>query len=165
MQCRRQRFNPWVRNIPWSRKWQPTPVFLPGKSHGQRSLVGYSSWGHKTVRHILATKHTHPIPYHLFAKQHHRHSDSSQLGKSAPKLTVLTLKRTFVFARVPHWFRRWHSVSLEMNNFSKTSRLFFFFFWMPVISTWEDKIGLNRALTEDWRRPKNLLLSSACLKH
>ena len=34
-----------VRKIPWRRKWQPTPVFLPGKSHGQRSLVGYSPWG------------------------------------------------------------------------------------------------------------------------
>ena len=34
------RFNPWVRKIPWSRKWQPAPVFLPGKSHGQRTLVG-----------------------------------------------------------------------------------------------------------------------------
>ena len=84
------------------------------KSHGQRTLVGYSSWGHKTVRYNLATKHAHPIPYHLFAKQHHRHSDSSQLGKSAPKLTVLTLKRTFVFACVLPWFRKWHSVSLEM---------------------------------------------------
>ena len=45
--CKRCRFNPWVREIPWRRKWQPTPVFLPGKSHGQRSLVGYSPWGHK----------------------------------------------------------------------------------------------------------------------
>ena len=33
--------------IPWRRKWQPTPVLLPGKPHGQRSLVGYSPWGHK----------------------------------------------------------------------------------------------------------------------
>ena len=43
-QCRRQRrcgFNPWVGKIPWRRKWQPTPLFLPGKSHEQRSLVGY----------------------------------------------------------------------------------------------------------------------------
>ena len=49
-QCRRHRrhrFNPWVRKIPWRRRWHPTPVFLPGKSHGQRSLVGYSSWDHK----------------------------------------------------------------------------------------------------------------------
>ena len=36
--------------MPWRRSWQPTPVFLPGESHGQRSLVGYSSWGHR-VRH------------------------------------------------------------------------------------------------------------------
>ena len=40
-------FDPWVRKIHWSRKWQPTPVFLPGKSHGQRSLAGYSPWGCK----------------------------------------------------------------------------------------------------------------------
>ena len=43
-QCKRGkrlRFDPWVRKIPWRRKWQPTPVFLPGESHGQRSLVGY----------------------------------------------------------------------------------------------------------------------------
>ena len=37
----------WVRKIPWRRKRQPTPVFLPGKSHEQRSLVGYSPWGHQ----------------------------------------------------------------------------------------------------------------------
>ena len=39
--------DPWVRKIFWRRAWQPTPVFLPGKSHGQRSLTGYSPWGHK----------------------------------------------------------------------------------------------------------------------
>ena len=49
-QCRRSRrrgFDPWVRKIPWKRSWQPTPVFLLWKSHGQRSLVGYGQWGHK----------------------------------------------------------------------------------------------------------------------
>ena len=40
-----------VRNIPWSRKWQPFPAFWPGKSHEQRSLAGYSPWGCKRVRH------------------------------------------------------------------------------------------------------------------
>ena len=40
-------FDPWVGKIPWRREWQPTPVFLPGEFHGQRSLVGYSSWGQK----------------------------------------------------------------------------------------------------------------------
>ena len=39
---RKHRFDPWVSKIPWRRKWQPTPVSLPGKSHGQRSLAGYS---------------------------------------------------------------------------------------------------------------------------
>ena len=48
-QCRRHGFDPWVGRIPWRRKWQPTPVFLPGKSHGQRSLAGYSPWGHKEL--------------------------------------------------------------------------------------------------------------------
>ena len=45
--CGRPGFNPWVGKIPWRRKWQSTPVLLPGESHGQRSLVGYSPWGHK----------------------------------------------------------------------------------------------------------------------
>ena len=40
-------FDPWVGKIPWRRTWQPIPVFLPGESHGQRSLVGYSPWGRK----------------------------------------------------------------------------------------------------------------------
>ena len=43
-QCRSCRFDPWVRNIPWRRKWQSTPVFLPGKSHGQSSIAGCSPW-------------------------------------------------------------------------------------------------------------------------
>ena len=45
LRCRRPGFDPWVRNIPWRRKWQPTPEFLPGRSHVQRSLVGYGSRG------------------------------------------------------------------------------------------------------------------------
>ena len=45
--CRRPRIHPWVGRIPWRREWLPSAVFLPGESHGQRSLVGYSLWGHK----------------------------------------------------------------------------------------------------------------------
>ena len=40
-------FDPWVRKIPWRKEWQPTPVFLPRKSHGQRNLAGFSPWGCK----------------------------------------------------------------------------------------------------------------------
>ena len=50
LQCRghrRRGFNSWFGKVHWRRKWQPTPVFLPGESHGQRSLVGYSPWGNR----------------------------------------------------------------------------------------------------------------------
>ena len=47
LQCRRTGFDPWVGKIPWRTERLPTPVFLPGELHGQRSLVGYSPWGHK----------------------------------------------------------------------------------------------------------------------
>ena len=53
LQCKRHRFNPWVRKSPWRRKWQPTLVLLPGKSHGRRSLVGFM--GSQRVGHDWAT--------------------------------------------------------------------------------------------------------------
>ena len=49
LQCGRPGFYPWVKKIPWRRERQPTPVFLPGESHGQRNLVGYSPWGRKDL--------------------------------------------------------------------------------------------------------------------
>ena len=55
-QYRRCRFNPWVRKIPWSRKWQPNPVFLTQKFHGQRSLAVYRPWEHKELD---TTEHAH----------------------------------------------------------------------------------------------------------
>ena len=55
-QCWRYRFDLWVRKVPWRRIWQPTPVFLPRKPEGQRSMVGYSPRGRKRVRHDLVTK-------------------------------------------------------------------------------------------------------------
>ena len=47
--CKRYKFDPWAGKMPWSWKRQPTPVFLPGESHGQRSLVGYSPWDHREL--------------------------------------------------------------------------------------------------------------------
>ena len=57
--CRRPGFDPWVRKMPWSRGWLPTPVFLPGKSHGQMSLVGCSLWVHKVGHNWATNTHTH----------------------------------------------------------------------------------------------------------
>ena len=55
-QCWRCGFHPWIGKIPWRRKWQSTPVFLLGKSHGQRCLVVYSPWSSKRVGHDSETK-------------------------------------------------------------------------------------------------------------
>ena len=52
--------DPWVGNIPWAKKWQPTPVFLPGDFHGQRNLAGYSPWDHKESE---TTEHAHTRCY------------------------------------------------------------------------------------------------------
>ena len=57
-QCRRHKkcgFDPWVRKIPWRRKWQPMPEFVPGESHKQRSLVGCSPWGHKDPMGVMGS--------------------------------------------------------------------------------------------------------------
>ena len=54
---RHLQFDPWVRKIPWRRAWQPTSVFLPGESYGQRSLEGYSPLGHKESDTTEATYH------------------------------------------------------------------------------------------------------------
>ena len=67
-QCRRprrHRFNPWVGKILWRRAWQPTPVFLPGKSQGQRSLEAYSPRGHKRVGPNLGLNNNIEVHWYL----------------------------------------------------------------------------------------------------
>ena len=54
-------FDPWVRKILWRRAWQPTPVLLPGESHGQRSLLGQSPWGRTESDTPEAIQHTRAI--------------------------------------------------------------------------------------------------------
>ena len=60
----RRRFDPWVWRIPWKREWQPTPVLLTGESHGQRSLVGYSSYSHKESDITEVTVCTHACTFY-----------------------------------------------------------------------------------------------------
>ena len=94
-QCRRHVFDPWIRKIPWNRKWQPTPVFLPGKSHEQRSLAGYSPWDCKVsdVTEQLSTQ----APMLLFV--HSVMSDSLQPhGLQHARLPCPSLSQTHV-----HW--------------------------------------------------------------
>ena len=96
-QCRRCSFNPWFGKMPWRRKWQPTLVFLPEKSHGQRSLVDYSSWGHKRLGHNLATKttivsnpckHAHVHTYSLHTSPASGKTHSHQFSKYNPGITA-----------------------------------------------------------------------------
>ena len=62
LQCRRPGLDSWVGKILWRRKWKPSPIFLPGESHGQRNLAGYSPWGHKEpdmTEQLTLHTHTH----------------------------------------------------------------------------------------------------------
>ena len=70
MQYRKWGFNPWVGKIPWRREWPPTPVFLPGKSHGQRSLAGYSPWGRKESDMTERLTVCWGIPWWLTSKEY-----------------------------------------------------------------------------------------------
>ena len=70
-QCRRHGFDPWVGKILWSRKWWLTPVFLPGKSHRERSLAGYSPWGCKRIGHKWVNKQQHPTSSYYFQALEH----------------------------------------------------------------------------------------------
>ena len=58
-------FDPWVRKIPWRRAWQPTLVFLPAESHGQRSRVGYSLWGCKESDTMEGNQHAGILAYNV----------------------------------------------------------------------------------------------------
>ena len=69
LQCRRPGFDPWVGKIPWRKEWQPTPVFLPGKSHGQRSLAVCCPWSRKELgmtERLTLTQHSDFIFLHIF---------------------------------------------------------------------------------------------------
>ena len=71
LQCKRPRLDPWVEKIPWRRGWLLTPVFLPGKSHGHRNLVGYSPWACKesdTTEQLTHT-HTHTPELEMLGRQ------------------------------------------------------------------------------------------------
>ena len=88
-QCRRLKrlgFDPWIRKIPWRRARQPTPVFLPGEIHGQRSLAGYSPCSCKELdmtEHRCACAHTHT----------HTHTHGFPLSLSCESLAVTLLNQ------------------------------------------------------------------------
>ena len=95
---RRAGFNPWAGKIPWKRAQQPTPVFLPGESHGQRSLVGYRPWSRKDSDATEQLTLSFSFSFSLH-DQHgsaggfalgHAHSRSPLMGQPASQRTQVT---------------------------------------------------------------------------
>ena len=74
--CKRHGFDPWVGKILWRKVWQPTPVFLPGESYGQRRLVSYSPWDHKE-------SDVNEVTYHTLDTLHNR-----EIEREDPKMTL-----------------------------------------------------------------------------
>ena len=126
-QCRRCRFQSWVGKIPWRREWQPTPVLLHGKSHGQRSLTGYSPWGCKRVRHDLANKQQ---------RQQLRYGRKPPGHFSSPKVPIL-----------PNFFLPF---KIFLFVFCATSR-FFVFCFLFLETTWRN--GITSCLW-NWKSQK-----------
>ena len=104
--------------IPWRREWLPTPVFLPGKSQGQRSLLGYSPWGHKesdmterlTLSFFIHTIHTGlqvlctvpctdtiPIPFFFFKEGQHTHQS---ILSTPSKFCFADVKFSFIISNI-----------------------------------------------------------------
>ena len=102
---RETRFDPWVGKIPWRREWQPTPVLLPGKSHGWRSLAGYSPWGHResemTERLSLSLMHLEGSRGHCY-----NHPLSQTSSVELPDKPILLIPKN------PLVYTKSHSVQL-----------------------------------------------------
>ena len=81
-QCRRLEFNSWTGKIPWRWKWQPAPVFWPGESHGQWSLVGYSTWGRKESDTTEPLTYTHTGHWYWWIEAAFPMSGHWSLGES-----------------------------------------------------------------------------------
>ena len=95
-------FTPWVGKISWRREWQPSPLFLPGKSHGQRSLVGYSPWGHKesdTTEQLSMHVHTHTHTHIHVLDDYRYYKEKGSRWKEKRKGGVCMLIFTHVQAR------------------------------------------------------------------
>ena len=119
---------PWVKKISWSRKWQPTPVFLPGELHGQRSLVGYSPWGHKELDTTEWLILSFLFPYKMDKKIDSAHSILNDVCKYSSSLFFLTRYRTEF--HLPFEVRRAHMTRTGQMDVSKVS----YHSWGEVVS-------------------------------
>ena len=138
-QLKRCRFDPWGRKIPWKRKWQPTSVFLPGKSHGQRSLTGYNPRGHKELDRTEPLSRTQPrnwpniwykmgnfrnrqvvlmFSLHLLENETHNEWWDFQVGII---LFVLLLNTVYLFYSIFFWSLLIYSVNKRLTIFEQSN--------------------------------------------
>ena len=116
-QCQRHkshRFHPWVRKIPWRRKRQPTPVFFPGESHGQRRLAGYSPWSCKERDTTEQLTHTQSIGsqsqtplkrFVIYLYRRVKRGSEAKVAQLCPTLCDLmdSIARGILQARILEW--------------------------------------------------------------
>ena len=111
--------------IPWRRAWQPTPVFLPGESHGQRSLAGYTPWVHKESDTTEATEHKHihlSIYIHIFMSVIvymfiHRHTDTHTHSFSSRLIYTSVLIMVFILCFLVKLFYTLFKIRFYLFNF------------------------------------------------
>ena len=126
-QCRKRKrlgFNPWVKKIPWRRAWQPTPVFLPGESHGQRNLAGCSPVGCKELDKTEVISQTHVHTYNWSDYTHTYHTTPHTHTPLPPPLwcqTVFTWKK-LVTLRETDYNGIFTSWQLDFSNSSFLDR-------------------------------------------
>ena len=99
-------FNPWVGKVPWRRKWQPTPVFLPGESHGQRSLVDYRPWGCKESDMTEQLSMEGNIPFGWNLRKGSIAREVFNLGSIEQAVSVMSLNSHIV--KCLHSVSSWH---------------------------------------------------------
>ena len=115
LQCGRPGFDPWVRKIPWRRKWQPTPVLLPGESHGRRSLCDPTVHGvtkSRTWLHFHFTTLGFEISHGFWiitaaeTKLLRRGTQEGEVKRIFPELCCFLMELTFVFPNLG-WVFSW----------------------------------------------------------
>ena len=125
--CKRRDLNPWVGKIPWRRKWQPTPVFLPGKFHRQRNLAGYSLWGHKELDTHTHT-HTHTHIYFIVGSLYLL---IPSLILSVPQLWQPPVGTLYLLI---YFYFLWSFFFVFQNLYIKKSHMVFVFLWLTYFT-------------------------------
>ena len=107
----------WFGKLPWSKKWQPTPVFLPGNPHGQQSLASYRSWAHR-VGHVGATEHAHSLVPQCCAGLCFKREDTELFHQASSTLSYFT-------SEVLHF--EWNRLEGKLCFDNNQSQIFLFY--------------------------------------